>query len=400
MTACSILLPCLLPMLGGLALPLGVPPLPETPVLAKIAPEQCLFYVSSAGTATPDPKSPNQTEQLLAEPDVQKVTAVIEAAIQKNVGMTLGRQALPPNMLADALDLIKLLLGRPMAIYVSDVQMKSGQPTIRGGAVIHCGEAVDQVKAKLEEYAKTLPPQMAKTVEIAGTQWQSVKPRSDANIVWGFKHAYLLVAMGDGEMEAMIRRASGKPPQWLAKIRQDLPLERVSNVGFVNVKAVKETFLPMAPPQAAAIIEAIGLDNVDALASVTGLNEKACVQRILVSLDGEPRGLMRFATVEPLSAAELASIPANSAVAIAAKIDPLAVFNAYTGVLGKVNPQAIASLQGSIGQMEAMSGLKLRTDILKPLGDNFVLYAMPGEMGIPSTTAVLQLKDPAQAGKT
>ncbi len=75
MTACSILLPCLLPVLGGFGLPLGVPPMPETPVLAKIAPEQCLFYLSSAGMATPDPKSPNQTEQLLAEPELQKIEA-------------------------------------------------------------------------------------------------------------------------------------------------------------------------------------------------------------------------------------------------------------------------------------------------------------------------------------
>ena len=34
---------------GGVGLPLGVPPLPEDPVLARIAPEECLAYTSWAG---------------------------------------------------------------------------------------------------------------------------------------------------------------------------------------------------------------------------------------------------------------------------------------------------------------------------------------------------------------
>ncbi len=57
---------------GGVGLPFGVPPTPEDPVLARALPEQCLFCLSWAGTASPDPNSTNQTEQLLAEPEVQE----------------------------------------------------------------------------------------------------------------------------------------------------------------------------------------------------------------------------------------------------------------------------------------------------------------------------------------
>jgi len=52
---------------GGIGLPVGVPLAPEDPLLAKVAPEECLFYTSWAGVSEPDPNSPNQTEQLLAE---------------------------------------------------------------------------------------------------------------------------------------------------------------------------------------------------------------------------------------------------------------------------------------------------------------------------------------------
>ena len=56
---------------GGFGIPLGVPPGPEDPLLAKVAPADCLYYSSWAGIAAPDPKSPNEVEQLLAEPEVQ-----------------------------------------------------------------------------------------------------------------------------------------------------------------------------------------------------------------------------------------------------------------------------------------------------------------------------------------
>ena len=57
---------------GQIGLPLGLPPLAEDPVLANITPEECLVYFSWSGVAEPDPKSKNQTEQLLAEPEVQQ----------------------------------------------------------------------------------------------------------------------------------------------------------------------------------------------------------------------------------------------------------------------------------------------------------------------------------------
>ena len=66
-----IALVMLLSGLGGL--PLSTPPLPEDPLMAKLAPDECLAYVSLAGVAQPDHQSTNQTEQLLAEPEVRRM---------------------------------------------------------------------------------------------------------------------------------------------------------------------------------------------------------------------------------------------------------------------------------------------------------------------------------------
>ena len=73
---------------GGVGLPLGVPPLAEDPLLAKVAPEECLGYFASAGVAKPQADSPNHTEQLFAEPEVQSLVAQAERLIRARLAQT------------------------------------------------------------------------------------------------------------------------------------------------------------------------------------------------------------------------------------------------------------------------------------------------------------------------
>ncbi len=158
---------------GGLGLPLGVPPLPEDPMMAKIAPEESLAYISSAGMAVPDPKSVNQTEQLLAEPEVQSMVATLERAMRAGMGRSIGRGGLPLGVSPEAVaDLVKLLLTRPLAVYVSSVEVQpGGPPSVRGGMAINLGEDVAKVQAKIKSLVKTAPPQAVKEIEIGGEKW-------------------------------------------------------------------------------------------------------------------------------------------------------------------------------------------------------------------------------------
>ena len=71
----------LLMFLGGFGLPLGVPPEAENPAMAHVAPAKCVLYASWAGMAEPDAESPNQTEQLLAEPEVQHFARSLEKSV-------------------------------------------------------------------------------------------------------------------------------------------------------------------------------------------------------------------------------------------------------------------------------------------------------------------------------
>ncbi len=222
---------------------------------------------------------------------------------------------------------------------------------------------------------------------------------TDMTVVWGFKKNFFVAAAGEGEMESLLKRAGGDAPEWLAKIRRDLPVERVSTVGFLNVKGLLKIFVPAAGPQGAVILEALGISNVNNVATVTGLDQSNYISRIQIAIDGDPQGLMRFASIKPLSADDLAAIPADARMALAAKINPLGVFNSYLAMVEKSDPQAASDMHHGIEQAEAQLGLKIGEEILKPLGDN-VYYYSSVEGGMPKVVALVQVKDHDQAAKT
>jgi hypothetical protein len=110
----------LLSATGDRGLPFGVPPMPEDATLARIAPEETLFYLSWAGVAAPDPKSVNQTEQLLAEPEVQNFLRQIDhafrASMEKNMQHLSDEEK---QMAAFGSECLRLFSTHPCAIFVS-----------------------------------------------------------------------------------------------------------------------------------------------------------------------------------------------------------------------------------------------------------------------------------------
>jgi hypothetical protein len=110
-------------VVGGLGLPFGVPPAPEDQTMGRVAPQNCLFYLSWAGTASPDPKNDNQTEQLLAEPEVQnflkQVGVGMRAKILENVSASGADDEKAMRAIGkDALQLLEHLATRPGTVFV------------------------------------------------------------------------------------------------------------------------------------------------------------------------------------------------------------------------------------------------------------------------------------------
>src|SRR5687768_8158993 len=106
--------------LGGVGVPLGMPPEKEDPNLAFVAPESCVLYATWAGMAKADPASKNQTEQLLAEPELKRFAEALDESFGKLMAR-LSREDDPRAKIAGRTAPLwaRTLITRPAAIFVS-----------------------------------------------------------------------------------------------------------------------------------------------------------------------------------------------------------------------------------------------------------------------------------------
>ncbi len=379
--------------LGSFGLPLGIPPQPEDALMSKIAPEECVFYTTWAGTATPDPASTNQTEQLLAEPEIKYLLAMLEQKIMAGLQESAGQDPDAAPVIKDASKWGKRLLTSPTAIFVSKADMTEEGPDVRGGMLVKVGNDVAQLKAKIEEYQKTFLKDMCEQVMISGTACYRINmPPPVPPVTWGIKGTYLIVGLGEGEVEGMLNRAVTPPPQWLTGIRTRLKVSRQSTMTYINVETLLKTFAPMGGEEAATVIEALGLKNINTLASVTGLDQEGIVSRTLVGIAGEPQGLLAALIGGQLTADDLAPVPGDATIAMVAKLDAATLFNTILAVADKVEPGTGDEILGGLGEMEEELGINLREDILAPLGDTWCVYNSPREGGLVVTGLTLVVK--------
>lgn len=117
---------------------LGIPPGPDDPVIAQVAPENCVFYTTWAASATPNPHSQNQAEKMLAEPEVR----LFLEHLQKWVRHAVTQVSADPeaNSLSDAtFDTLLMVLRHQTAMFVSEVHVKGKRVSAKGGIVVALG---------------------------------------------------------------------------------------------------------------------------------------------------------------------------------------------------------------------------------------------------------------------
>ena len=386
---------------GHVGLPLGMPPLAEDPVLANVAPERCLVYYSWSGVTDPDPKSKNQAEQLLAEPEVQQFVSRLGRAL--GTAIKKGAPATPQGQVlgAHGPKLIHIWLTHPTALFASKFDIAANGADIFGGAVVATGNEKGEVKSSLEEIEKVLS---AGETPAADAHWHKLPAAGVTQpIEWGFRGSYLIVGIGTGSADAIARRLNGKPPVWLAAIKSKLVVERVSTVLYVNIKRILEGLRPpVGGPENPQFLDALGLTKVTSIATVGGLEATGCVWKTWVQTEPGASGAFSVFGRKPLKTADLTVIPKDASFAIAGRLDPARIYETATQVWKQRSPNFAQSADADIKQTEQFLGFRLKEDLLDTLGDSWCLYNSPGEGGLLFTglTLIVPVKDPNRLRKT
>ncbi|MBN1589356.1 MAG: hypothetical protein JW888_07570 [Pirellulales bacterium] len=386
--------------LGGGGLPLGVPPAPEDPMMARVAPEQCVFYTTWSAMAEPDAASKNQLEQLLAEPEIRQFATELEKQIMASIHQAVKEEepsAVP--LVDDVAGWVKKLLTHSTAVFISDLKIARRGPEIRGGMLVHVGPDVAKLKESLQTYQSGFLRDQVEEVEIEGATWYRLKLDRDAPVItWGVKDEYLVVGLGEGNAEKILARMATPMPQWLADIRRQVPVERTSNLSYVNLKL--DVLQKMGIPISEEVAQQVGFANLTALISVSGLDDEGFVNRTLLAIDGSPQGLFGSIVDGRLGPEDLGPIPADATVAAAARIDIAKVFDAWMAALEQIDERGHESFQRGFEQMGKSLKLDLRKGIIESLGDTWRVYNSPGEGGflVTGLTAVVDVKDRGRLG--
>lgn len=380
---------------SGTGIPLGVPPGPEDPMLARIAPENCLYYTTWAGMAEANASSSNQTEQLLAEPEIKQFTAELERLFDAGIASATRRAGPERDLIRQMPLLIKTLLSHPAAIFVETVTVGPGGPDGRAALVANLGDRSAKIQEVIKMFASQLPPGQVQQVQIDGTSFSQFKPVPQAPVIsWGVHDNYLIVAAGEKTIADLLQRAQTPPPEWLTKQLDRLPVERRSTFTFLDVPTIVKLGAKFGGPSAGQIISVLGLKSIGPVSSTSGLEQSGFVSRSLLAIDNNPTGAMNWSSSAPLSAEDLAPIPLGATTAAVWRLDLQRVLTGVIQAAEQIDPRAATQLKDAIQQFGQAIGMDVQQDLLGALGDVWTVHAAPESGGLlAGWTVTVRLRD-------
>ncbi|MBN2023722.1 MAG: DUF1559 domain-containing protein [Pirellulales bacterium] len=385
----------LLAMGSGAGVPLGIPPGPEDPVMSRVAPEQCVFYLSWSGMAQPDPASPNHTEQLLAEKEVQECLAQLETLVIAAVRQGTKNDPQAAALVDPVATVVKTVLTHPAAVYVAKLDPAAGPGGLRAGAIVNLGDKTADVQQALVKIEQAMTQGRAAAPSDTAT-WRRLPLDMDGLVAeWAIKGKYLILGMGEGEADQIVERGKKEPPAWLAQLRQQLVVPRPSSVAYVNVAGVFAAAGSPMHRDVREMLDVLGLANIASVAHVTGLDDTGCISKTQIKVEGDLKGILSVFAAEPLTKDDLAVIPKDASLAAAVRLDLAKGYKEVLDMVGRAEPRGRDELLGAVGQFEEQMKINISRDVFASVGDAWRVYNSPTEGGLILTgmTAVVNLRD-------
>jgi len=381
----------LAPLLLCSAIPLGLPPAPQDAKLLRVAPEQCLFYMSWAGAATPDPNSSNRAERFLADPEIRHLSAEASRRFQLLLKATAEGADSAQAFARDAGFWCELFVLRPGACFISEYTPDDDSSPIHGALVVNVGKHQQRVAALLREYRK-LAKEEIRAVKVNGQTEYRVNVDGQPPVRWALRGEYLIITVGKQSPAAIVKRMDGGEPTWLASIAKNLPVERRAVVMHLECKPLWDAMDADGDNEEWAKVLGSGLRS---LSLVTGLDKEDFVSRVLVELDPKVATPLHLLATRPLRPQDLSSIPRDATLAMALRVNPQQVMAGLSWLLHQQGEDAA-------GGPDSLVDENLCKEILASLDDAWCLYTSPSEgmLVITGATGTVRVKDHDRLAKT
>ena len=399
----------LLLVLGGSGL-LGMPPGDRDPAFIKAAPASSLVYLEWSARG-PGKSNARGIDGLVADPEIQQFLAAVDQALQPM------DEPNPDGTQSDSghlYQLASLMTSVPGYLCVTAAPLPARNneliavPTpaellsrFQIAIVVDAGpNAAATIDAMNKAYHLEIPNQ-PKRFLLPGLMNQKVVVHQEG--------ARLILGIGEGTLDTTLAGLQGGVPGLDSNSRfasnwQRVKADRVGSVAWIDLKGTADVVLQSVGPAGIlgqVIIKGSGADALDCVISSTGVVEGQVIQRTFLATAGQTNGVLMFAKGNPLRLAQLAHIPADSDVVLAASLDLGQTFTGVRDLIARTNPLVVRVFDEAIRESEAELNLNLAHDVFPAFGNGWTAFSSPSEGGLVGSSLIVgvEVRDHAKASK-
>jgi hypothetical protein len=335
--------------------------------LADRLPDDALLYVGWRGANDPGPGYANS--RLKAFVDASQVPDLIRETLPRVLDK-LATQDRSAAVLRDVLfKLGPAFWENPTAIYVGPVDGLPINPTPRMALLCQAGPKAAQLKKDINDYLDQIPQQQF--IPVVATESDGI----------------VAVVLGNVTPDL-----SGKTNTTLAHKKEFL--DAMGQVGKDPVAAVYVDFegihhlvdqalaaVPDAAPKWQMISGTLGLEGLKRAAMTSGFDGRDWSTQTFVAAPAPRAGILSLLDAPPLSDETLKAIPQSSTMVFAGNVDFAKYLDLTRKAVAKLDPSAPQKIDTGLAMAGVVIGINLEQDLLKPLGDQWVMYNAPSVGG-------------------
>ncbi len=381
---------------GSGGLPLGVPPAPEDPTMANVAPEDCWLYASWCGVEKTNPDN-NPTEKWLSQPKTSLVIPKLRRAFRLSLKDHLGENDNPVlnhmnQLLLEVLDnatknATVVFLNSPKLPVDENANQKNVEKVdfetaetlnYAGGMLVSLRGDEDQANQhfrdwysavkKLDGEALKLSPFRA--LEIDGRPTIKVLDAiDDSDLYVLIEGEYFVCGLGDESVQRILKNMKSAPPKWLTDVKKRLAIDRVSSIGFVDVEQTQKlgaryTYRSWRDPW---MFAQDLLDGTSKATFVSGLDKNGFVNRAEVVVDPRKESIWSLLDKKPITRDLVKELPADSTVGFATRVSKERLLEIVKSSVRNADQKK--ALDDSFNEFFSMTGVKLEDELVAALGD-------------------------------
>lgn len=142
------------------------------------------------------------------------------------------------------------------------------------------------------------------------------------------------------------------------------------------------TLVPQAAGQWRMIRETLGIGGLKRVIWTAGFDGREFGTQAFIQAPAPRTGLLQLLDSGPMSEAALHAVPQSATMMVAGKIDFAKLLTMARNIGGKIDPSAPDKINSGLAIANVLAGINIETDLLQPLGDEWLAYTAPSIGGV------------------